>query len=173
MGLFDSVFGTGEKKPAAGTPVVSKEQLIQNLFTLNRETAPFGVRPGQDEGTDLVAEWKIVDARWYQIFAKAGVKKVFRVLLYLDEAQHQVRSVDKEFSVSWEAGVPRLAAAAEYFRGQKKEFSFGTAIGFTEELKPGVIYNYKFETGEIKNPVIDVILAGGWSFKPVAFGSLK
>lgn len=31
---------------------------------------------GQTEGVDLVAEWKIADASWYEIFAKAKLGKV-------------------------------------------------------------------------------------------------
>jgi hypothetical protein len=43
---------------------------------------------GAAENVDLIAEWKIVDAQWYEIFAKAGLEKVFRVFLKLD-ADHE------------------------------------------------------------------------------------
>lgn len=48
---------------------------------LNRDTAPFVIRDGRPEGVDLVVEWKIVDAQWYEIFAKAGVQRLFKVLM--------------------------------------------------------------------------------------------
>ena len=33
-----------------------------------------------------MAEWRIVDAGWYEIFAKANLEKAFKVLMRLDEA---------------------------------------------------------------------------------------
>lgn len=35
--------------------------------------------------------------------------------------------MDQEWSVEWQAGVPRLSLSAEAFRGQKTEISFGKA----------------------------------------------
>ena len=58
MGLFG--FG---KKPDKNTPVLSVEDVRQRLLGLNRETAPYQIRDGSAEGVDLIAEWKIVDAR--------------------------------------------------------------------------------------------------------------
>jgi len=45
----------------------------------------------------------------------------------------------------------------------------GRAIGWgiTENFKLGVVYDYKFINGEIKDPVMNTIDANGWT---VAFG---
>ena len=102
MGLFD--FITGSKSPAAGTAQQPAATLRTALLALNRDTAPWQVRDGATEGADLVAEWKIVDVRWYEIFAKASLTKVFKVLMKLDEAKHEVRAVDQEWTTS---GWPR------------------------------------------------------------------
>ena len=75
MGLFD--FLTGSKAPRPGTERQSVAGLRKSLMAVNRETAPFVIRDGKKEGVDMVAEWRIVDAKWYEIFAKAGIKKVF------------------------------------------------------------------------------------------------
>lgn len=165
------MFGT--KTPAAGTPILPLNDLWQKVWALNRPTAPYQIREGQAEGVHLVAEWKIVDAQWYQIFAKAGLKKTFKVLLWFDEIKHEVRAVDQEFSVAWEAGVPRIGAAVSAFRGQKFESSFGQAYAFTEDLGYGQVYKYRFNTQELKEPLQQVITGGGWTYRPVAFGSLK
>ena len=63
--MFD--FLTSTKRPASGTPVLQAQQVIERLKALNRPTAPWGVTDGRSEGVDLIAEWKIVDARWYEI----------------------------------------------------------------------------------------------------------
>ena len=137
MALFD--FITGSKSPAPGAAQQPAAILRTALLALNRDTAPWQVRDGAAEKVDLVAEWKIVDARWYEIFAKASLTKVFKILMKLDETKGEVRSVDQEWTVEWSAGVPALALSAEAFRGQKVEMSFGTAIGFRENLSPGII----------------------------------
>ena len=170
MGLFD--FITGSKAPAAGVAKLPAAELRTALLALNRDTSPWQVRDGAPEGCDLVAEWKIVDARWYEIFAKASLTKVFKVLMKLDEAKGEVRSVDQEWTVEWRAGVPVLALSIEAFRGQKVEMSFGAAVGFREDLSLGKIYEYRFATKEIKEPLQDAVTSSGWSWKGVAFGKL-
>ncbi len=170
MGLFD--FLTGTKRPKAGVAAVAPEVLKEAILAVNRDSAPFQITPCTDGSADLVAEWKIVDAKWYEIFAKAGLKKVFRIKMRLDEDKREVRALDEEYSVEWRAGVPSLSLAVSGFRGQKSEVSFGTAYAFTEEFKPGQVYKYRFNSAELKNPLREAVLAGGWTWRGVAFGKL-
>src|SRR5512143_1910446 len=128
------------KKPDKNVPALPVEEVKQRLMALNRESAPYRILDGAPEKVDLIAEWKIVDAQWYEIFAKAKLTKVFRIYLKFDPARREVRAMDREYSVQWRAGVPALGAAASTFRGQKVEVSFGTGAGFTETLAPGVVY---------------------------------
>jgi hypothetical protein len=167
MGLFG--FG---KKPNKNTPALSVEEVRQRLLELNRETAPYQIRDGSAEGVDLIAEWKIVDAKWYEIFAKANLTKVFRIYMKFDETKHEVRAKDEEYTVEWKAGVPSLSFSASKFQGQKTSIEFGTAYAFTEELKPGQVYKYRFNTNELKKPIQEAIAACGWTYKGVAFGKL-
>jgi hypothetical protein len=167
MGLFG--FG---KKANKNTPVLPVAEVRQRLLALNRETAPYQIRDGSAEGVDLIAEWKIVDAKWYEIFAKANLTKVFRIYMKFDEGKHEVRAKDEEYTVEWRAGVPSLSLAASKFSGQKTSIEFGTAYAFTEELKPGQVYNYRFNTNEIKKPIQEAVTACGWNYKGVAFGRL-
>ena len=167
MGLFG--FG---KKPNKNTPVLSKEEVQQRLLALNRGTAPYQIRDGSAEGVDLITEWKIVDAKWYEIFAKAKLTKVFRIYMKFDEAKHEVRAKDEEYTVEWRAGVPSLSVAASKFSGQKTSIEFGAAYAFTEELQPGQVYKYRFNTNEIKKPIQEAVVACGWAYQGVAFGKL-
>ena len=167
MGLFG--FG---KKPDKNTPVLSANEVRQRLLGLNRESAPFQIIDGSSENVDLIAEWKIVDAKWYEIFAKAGLKKVFRIHMRFDEAKKHVRTKDEEYTVEWRAGVPSLSMSASKFQGQTTSIEFGTAYAFTEEFKPGQVYKYRFSTNEMKKPIQDAVEACGWNYKGVAFGKL-
>ena len=170
MGLFDWL--TGSKAAPAGVARQPASELRVRLLGVNRDTAPFIVRDGAAEGVDLVAEWKIVDAKWFEIFAQAGIKRVFKVLMKFDEAKGEVRAVDQEWEVEWRAGVPSLALSADAFRGQKAEISFGTAYAFREDASYGKVYDYRFNTKELKAPLIEAAQAAGWGWKGVAFGKL-
>jgi len=148
--MFD--FLTSTKRPAAGTPVLPANQVLERLKSLTRPTAPWQIIDGQSEGVDLIAEWRIVDARWYEIFAKAGLSKVFRIYLKLDEAAKHVRAQDREYEVSWRAGVPSVSISASAFKGQSTSRQFGASYGFTEDLTTGQQFKYFFRTSEIKKP---------------------
>jgi hypothetical protein len=97
MGLFD--FFTSTRRPPPGTKKSSQKEVLDALMGLNRPTAPYHLINGQSEGVDLIAEWKIVDAQWHEIFLKSGLKKVFKIYLRLDAQKHEVRAVDKEYTV--------------------------------------------------------------------------
>ncbi|CAA9545739.1 MAG: hypothetical protein AVDCRST_MAG73-2391 [uncultured Thermomicrobiales bacterium] len=170
MGLFDWFNST--KRPEAGVAPASAANVRQTLLGLNRETAPWQIRDGAEEGVDLIAEWKIVDARWYELFAKASLTEVFQIHLKFDEAAREVRALDKRYSVSWRAGLPHLEFSASTFRGQTKSFSWGTAYAFKEDGQFGEVYNYRFATGEIKKPIQEAVTVAGWTYKGVSFGKL-
>ena len=170
MGMFDWL--TGTKSAPAGVARQPVAALREELLAVNRDTAPYTVRDGGPEGVDLVAEWKIVDAQWYEIFAKAGLERVFKVLMKFDEASGTVRSTDQDWTVEWRAGTPELTLSGEAFRGQKFEMSFGKAFAFREDLSYGKVYDYYFKTEEIKSPLIAAAQASGWGWKGVAFGRL-
>ena len=171
MGLFDAL--TGTKKPKAGTPVKPLADVKAAVLAINRETAPWHVREATpEEKCDLVVEWRIVDAKWYEIFAKAGLKSAFKIFLKFDDAKKEVRGVDQEWTVEWRAGVPALSISASAFRGQKTEISFGQAYGFTEKGTVGQIYNYYFKTSEMKDPMQAAVTGAGWTYRAVAFSKL-
>ncbi|MGH2754238.1 MAG: hypothetical protein ACRDLB_07360 [Actinomycetota bacterium] len=169
MGLFDKLKGV--KEPEEGTPALPRTQLEDRLLAVNEERVPFTVTRGEGgEDGDLVAEWKIVDASWYEIFAKAGIEKSHRLLLVLDENDHEVRVLEQSWEVEWRAGVPSLSLSAEKFQGRTfGSKSFGTAYAFkgVNPLDFGEVYNYRFDVSEMKEPVTDVITGAGWRFVPV------
>jgi hypothetical protein len=165
MGIFG-------KKPASNVPALPPQEVLTRLMALNRPTAPYQIMDGKAEGADLIAEWKIVDAHWYEIFAKANLTKVFRIIMKLDAEKHELRAKDTEFTVAWRAGVPSLSLAASSFQGQMTSVEFGAAYAFTEELAPGQVYKYRFNTNELKKPIQEAVAACGWTYKGVAFGKL-
>lgn len=170
MGLFDWM--TGSKPALPGVPRLPVAALREHILAINRDTAPFRIRDGAPEGVDLVAEWRIVDAQWYEIFAKAEIKRVFTVLMKFDAVKGEVRAVDRSWEVEWRAGVPVLSATAEGFRGQTWEKSFEAVYAFREDLSWGEVYSYKFDTDEIRKPLVAAAQKAGWGWRGVTFGKL-
>ena len=169
MGLFDKLKGI--KEPEEGAPVRPRAELEERLLAMNEDRVPFMVARGSggEEG-DLVAEWKIVDASWYEIFSKAGLEKSHRILLVLDEKENEVRALEQSMDVEWSAGVPNLSFSAEKFQGRTfGSKSFGTAYAFkgVNPLDFGEVYKYKFDVSEMKEPLTDLIVDAGWRFVPV------
>ena len=171
MGMFD--WTTGTKAAPKGVVRQPVAALREALLGVNRPTAPFIIRDGAPEKCDLVAEWKIVDAAWFEIFAKAGLESVFKVRMKFDEAKGEVRAVDEEYTIEWRAGVPALSASMEAFRGQSWSMSSEVAFAFKEEdLTYGKVYQYRFTTDEIKKPLVEAAQQAGWGWRGVAFGKL-
>ena len=165
MGLLDKLTGTRPAKP--GVAPVSVSDLRSELLGLSRETAPWQVRDGAEDGCDLVAEWRIVDAQWQGIFFTYGLNKVFRIKMKLDEGAHEVRNIDEQATVTWHDGLPSVSKA--WSRGQMNETEYGRAVGFTETGEFGQVYDYKFRSSEIKDPLRDAVTEHGWGWKAVTW----
>lgn len=173
MGLFDLF--TGRRPPAPGRARRPEADLRAALLGLNRDTSPVLIRPAHEseEGADLVAEWRLADARWYEVLGKAGLTKAAQLLLRFDDATGEVRAVSRDWTVEWHAGLPRLSLAADGFRGRKAEISWGRGYAFREEdLQFGKVYDWSFDTRALKGPIQEVVAASGWAWRGVAFSRL-
>jgi hypothetical protein len=170
MGWFDWL--TGNKPAPSGVKRQPMAKLKAGLMGVNRHSSPFRVRSGKKEGVDLVAEWKIVDAEWHEELARAGIERVFKVLMKFDEAKGEVRAVDQEWEVEWRAGEPVLSLKASAFRGRKWEKSFETVYAFREDGSLGKSYEYRLDTSEIHEPLIAAAHKAGWGWRNVAFAKL-
>lgn len=168
MGMFDWL--TGSRAPVAGVEPKSVQEVRAALLAINRSTAPFVVRDGAPEGVDLVAEWRIVDATWRNIFGKAGLREAFRVYMRLDVGRHEVRSKDELRSVHWSNGIPSLGKSVQ--TGQIYKKSAGTGYAFTEEGSYGKVYEYRFSSAELKNPLKEAVAGCGWRWHGIAFGKV-
>lgn len=66
-------------KQPTGRPTLPPQEVTARLMSLNRPTAPYQIVDDRAEGADLIAEWKIVDARWY----KMNIRAITIILLAL------------------------------------------------------------------------------------------
>lgn len=171
MGLLD--FLTGSRPAPRGVARVPRAALRTELLALNRPTMPWQVRDGgKGDYCDIVAEWKIVDAAWYEIFAKAGMTRIFRIRMKVDEPKGELRVQDQEWTVEWRAGVPHMRMSVELVQGRKEEISFGAGFVFKETLASGKVYEYRFNTAEMKKPLQEVVARCGWRWRGILFNRL-
>lgn len=169
MGLLDKLKGIKEAEP--GVAPVPLSELKDKLIALNNDQVPFTIEagPGGDVG-DVVADWKIVDASWYEIFAKAKLEKSHTIRLGLSQKNNEARVLEESRSVEWSAGVPSLSASIEVFKGRTMASkSFGTAYAWkgANPLDYGQVYEYKFDVSEMKDPIAEVVTKNGWTYRPV------
>ena len=162
----------GTLHPDPGVAPVGAEELAQRFLGLQSDGRPFQVRA---DGDKLVVEWKIIDARWTELMAKAGLKMLHTVHMQVDASEKAVRALDVSKRVEWrvEAGLStiRMQWSLSCFRG----ISFvdtrgGHQYGFSIEGGKPVFdetYSYRFDVDEMKGPLIDIALAAGYRWKPV------
>jgi hypothetical protein len=168
MGFFQYL---GGKRGSNASPV-NREEMINRILALNDPLKPYHILTGKD--TDLAAEWKIVDAQWYGIFNKSGLKRSYRALLQVDESRHTVRCYEELGSVSWTAGlqgiIPEVSYQKSFFGGRilySKEYAKGYGL---RQLAPPdwrKVYDYKFDINEIRGPIILTVESNGWEWVPV------
>ena len=166
MGFMD--FLKGIKRPDPGVEPVSREALSKKLMGMNHEEIPFKVSPS--DKTDILIELKIVDAQWYEIFAKANLTKTYKVYLLLDDSTNEVRALERIGEVKWKAGVPSLSFSKSGFQGRtiaQKEFGKAYAFKAPNPTSFGKVYEYSFDVGDIKDPLIELVTKSGWSYVPV------
>jgi hypothetical protein len=139
---------------------------------LNEPSKPYHIVKGKE--TDLIAEWKIVDASWYGIFSKSRLRKAYRALLLLDESRRSVRCFEVLGTISWTAGasglIPNVRYSKSAFGGRilfQKSYGVGYGIKDLKNLKVGKVYEYKFDVNEIREPIIAAVKENGWEWVPV------
>jgi len=160
----------GGKKPRASVPV-NKDELKQIILGINAPGLPYEIKAAAD--ADLLVEWKIVDARWFAVFAKERLRKTYRAFLVLDPQLTSVRYCEELASVRWVAGNdgvsrPFLSYQSQFFRGRILfQKSWGVQYGVRDDLTVGKIYEYSFDVRMVRDHIKKLVEASGWEFIPV------
>jgi len=168
MGYFQYLGG----KKQHDIPPVRKQELIDKILILNDPSKPYHIAEGID--TDLLAEWKIVDTKWWGIMNKNGLRQAYTARLLLDESRHSVRCYEELYRIDWTVGLQGLTPKVNYerafFAGRiiyKKEYAKGYAMKELKSLEMGKVYDYRFDINEIRGPIISAVEENGWEWVPV------
>ena len=170
------LWGMGFKEYLGGRkkndkPALSKEELKEKILGLNSPDLPYQIQPSKETG--LILEWKIADAKWYGIFSKEKVSKIYRAFILLDENRKTTRYYEELGSIEWHIGTDGISAPSirykeEFFKGRilfKK--SWGVQYGIKEDKTFGKVYEYKFDVGYARAPLKKIVEESGWEFVPV------
>ena len=167
--LFRGGSWAGSITPAPGVAPVPAETLRARLLAVNDLGLPFQVREERPGGR-LVAEWRIADARWAGVLQAGGLRKAHWVHLELDPAAHKVRAQDRDRAISWGAGVGTAGLSWSFFRGITfAQYERGAQVGlfFKDGRWTTTAYDYRFQLAEMKNPLVEAVVGGGWTWAPV------
>ena len=88
----------------------------------------------------------------------------------LDPVRRRVKTIDESRSISFDGGIANLSWSFSFSRGVMFfEYEAGAAFGLL--FKDGAwavdrAYQYRFNLAEMKNPLIEATVMGGWSYAP-------
>lgn len=152
---------------SAGPPAAARGALLG----LNGGARPYRVREVGDGRYRL--EWDVVDASWYELFAKVKLSVVYKATLYLHAPAHEVRCYESlrtgSCFIGFEGWRPKLRWAWSYQGGALNVLWSGVAYGITRGFPPqiGRVYRFSLDTIAAKRDVETALLAVGWTFRPV------
>ena len=160
-------------RPKVGIQAVSEPELRQRLLAINSMDVPFHVV--EKKGNKLDVVWRLADAKWAGLLTANKVSRVEIMRLRLSDRDKNCRAVEisKAIRASADGTTLQFAFSFSFFRGivfgqWEYEKQFGLIFkdgGLTFDTA----YEYKFSFNELKNPIVNIIVSSGWSFKPVMF----
>jgi hypothetical protein len=162
-------------RPKAGIQAVSEPEVRQRLLAINTLDAPFRVVEKRGKKLDVV--WRLADAKWVGLMTANKVSRVEIMRLRLSDRDKSCRAVEisKAIKASADGTTLQFAFSFSFFRGivfgqweYEKQFGLIFRDG---SLTFDTAYEYKFSLSELKNPIVNIIVSSGWSFKPVMFFS--
>ncbi len=169
MLLVMSYFATSprRKKP----PPSSAAEFKARLLALNGPERPFNLEPATNRDFNL--KWRVVDAKWYELFARVWLNNHYTVRLLLDEGRHVLRMHESLRSTYFFVGIVgwrlRIQFGLTYYAGLVQGRYRGKAWGLTRLFPPkvGEVYDFDLDTPAVKQLIYRAALESGWGVKPV------
>ena len=162
-----------DAKPIARA--LSAGELRERLTAINSLDVPFRVEPGRT-GNELIAIWRYADAKWIDHARAHGTRRLHRIVLELDKAQHKVRATDYATDFDWSAGRGGANLQWKFVTGvvlfqYEHQRVFGLQLDPQGRFTPSLSYSYTFNLQEMKSPLIEAVTRSGWTWQPVAWNA--
>ncbi|MEU8622740.1 hypothetical protein [Streptomyces sp. NPDC048623] len=164
MGLLDRF--TGTRYPDRGVTPLSALEVREALLAVNSADKPYAVRNARPaEKADLVAELRVLEPAWRTFFLESRLDRTLKIKMRLVADKHEVRALDEQLEISWVGDVPRLAASAEFSRGQVTTTSKRWTIERGADGRRHLVEDFAFDTEELKDPLRKAVLGAGWTWR--------
>ncbi|MFI2633144.1 hypothetical protein ACH5A2_22610 [Streptomyces collinus] len=170
MRLFGKLTGTAH--PADGVAPRPAEEVRTALLGLGRPDVPYVIRNGAAEGADLVAEWRTAEPAWQELLVRSQLTRAVRFRMRLVREHHEVRVVEEGREVTRVGDPPRLKISGQYTRGPDRTVSRHYTINRGESGRLEATETYRFDSAELRDPLRDVVLTAGWTWRGVILGRL-
>jgi hypothetical protein len=170
MGLFDKL--TGTQHPPEGVSPVPGQDLREALFGLNRPEVPYVIRYGGGERCDLLAEWRLTEPAWQQVFVRSQISHTVQIRMRLDHKEHEVRALEEQWELSRVGTPTRLQKTSAYTRGPSRTVSRRWTVGRGADGHLEAAETFRFDSAEMREPLRDTVLRSGWTWRGVVFGKL-
>jgi hypothetical protein len=148
------------------------DELAARLEALNGLRAPWSMSAGK-RANELHIDWRYADATWLDHMRVHGMRGSHRLTLRLDADTHRARALESITELDWSAGHA-IAAASLRWRATRGinffQYEHGRVFGLqirNGRPTPDLGYAYTFSLRELKNPIIALITAAGWEYRPV------
>jgi hypothetical protein len=151
-----------ERKPDPDVVPIAQHDLRDKLIGLSLPGAPWHVRDGAPEGVDLIAEFRVDDPLWLEVFRSAGSIRTFKTFMRFDSEKREVRAQDREIQWTSDSSSDFFGPAKTNTSGNLRKTSIVTVDG----------QKYRFDTNDIKNPIKSTVTAAGWTYRAVVFGKV-
>ena len=145
---------------------VGKKETVRQIVSLNSAQIPFEII--RHPKYDLMLRFKLADAKWKGVLFRGGLRKAYWLYLQLKEQSKTAYFCEKTMDLGSSMDTKGISAKMGVF--------YGLTILDTRRLK---IYDalqgfkkvadIKYDVGDAKWPVFNVLLKNGWTIKPKIF----
>ncbi|GGW53876.1 hypothetical protein [Streptomyces xantholiticus] len=168
MGLFRRL--TGTRHPEAGVAPLAAAELRTALLALNGPDVPYRVRNAlPKEKADLVAEWRLLEPATGVSFARKQVERTIRTRMRLVPDKHEVRTLDEQWEVTRIGDPPGLTTSRTYGRGPATTVHREWTYEKGADGRRHKVETFHFDSRDMKNPLRNAVLGGGWTWRGVLF----
>ncbi|MCX5381877.1 hypothetical protein [Streptomyces sp. NBC_00083] len=167
MGLFDKL--TGTRRPPAEVQPVPADELRAALLGLSRPEVAYVVRYGGGAGCDVLAEWRLTEPAWRRTFEESRISHAVRIRMRLDTAKHEVRALEEQWELNRTGSPTSLGMSRQYTRGASRTVSRQWTIGGSAG-RPELQESFRFDSAQLREPLRDMVLRSGWTWRGVWLG---
>jgi hypothetical protein len=166
--------------PRPGTRPEPAALLRDRLLALNEQDLPVQAMAPPNNNTVEVT-WRYGDAQWLDLMRAHKMRHTHKLVLALEEQSHTARVLEywSAFDASASPSDLRLnwtaARGMQFFEFEHRRV-FGVQLDASGKPTGELSKAYTFNLQELKQPIIEAVIASGWTWQPVMWnapGSLR